>query len=429
MGKDSVSSGSVDFTVKSKSPFAVMANPIGDTVDPEKGFGVVLDHLTKNPAIGRRFGIIAYSKKYATISTRSTPESMDRWRVANTFFRAVEQYAKEKLIEIYQNPEIWHYLSSPIEGYEENAKKLTKEIGNQTIKTFLREHAGSGQNRIRAATLSASVADNLNDIALGIFSIESIIEHAKELTPGIIDINFQSMAEMAANLNNELQFYAEQWLRVAPDYLKEIVYCVEEQRKKGLLGNTFYINSTDYKPRVTKYKTITECVMKLNKRKTGIPEYNDWCQRLFGFMLKPEGRDLEIILIETLPLNWLVIPSTDSTNSTDWRERQNNINESESVKGENVVEKFDNNKITDKILPSSQMGETVEMVEKRLSPFQRMKKVLDVIKLEHGCTDDYIVSRTKLTDEQVQEALKALQNDRSAWCEGGRIWREVTNVS
>ena len=307
-GEALISSGSVNIPIKSKSPFCFAANSLDSRLDTEKGFGLLLSHLTANPAIGRRFGIIIYGNDYNVIDTRSSEESMNQWKTASSFFRAVEEYAKDELDKIYQTSEIWVYLNREIEGYKEQVHQLTRGIENQTVRTFIMEHGGSGQIRLRAAALSASIVEHLDIIALKRYTVTELITYAEETLSEFVQLNLQSIRNMIKSLDEEEQFFANSWIKTAPDYMKEIIYAVEVQRRKGILGQSFMINGIEYKPSIETYTHISQCVQKLLKRKSGMTVYEDSCRRLFGFLIKPRGKDLEIILLNSEPMRFLDLP-------------------------------------------------------------------------------------------------------------------------
>jgi len=304
-GEGRVSSGAVDFTVRSKSPIALMANPIGESVEPEKSFGAVLNHISKNPAIGRRLGIIAYSRDYTVIKTRSTEQSLGMWRDASRFFRAVEQHAKKNLVKIMEDSRIWNFIMQPIPGYADRFREIASQIYDASVRTFLLEHSEAGQSRVRCAALQASLVDNLRDIALGRHDVGGILEHAEEYLNDYVQINIESAANLARNLENELAFFAKAWFENTPDYLKEIIYAVEEQRRQGILGNTFYLNTVEYKPRSPSYQYLSQCTTNLLQRKRGITDLNNGCRKYFNFCFEPEGKEVKIIMLQTKPTPWL----------------------------------------------------------------------------------------------------------------------------
>ena len=307
-GEARISSGSVDIPIKSRSPFVFSANPIGDIVNPEQGFGLLLSHLTPNPAIGRRIGVFIYSSSkddYTTLKNKSTEESLRQWKEASRLFRAVEEAAKPELENIYRHTATWTYLNSEINGYSEQVKQLTGNLTDDKVKRFLNEHGGAGQGRIRAAALSATLVDHLKDIALKQYSLEEILQDASELVTEYASINLQSIVNLVKNLDAEMEFLANAWMKQAPEYQKEIVYCVEYQRRCGLIGNTFMLNNIEYTPTIEGYTHIGQCIGKLLKRKGGLAEFSASCGKFFGFIVKPVGKDLQIILSELKPLGFV----------------------------------------------------------------------------------------------------------------------------
>ncbi|TFH14225.1 hypothetical protein E4H04_10595 [Candidatus Bathyarchaeota archaeon] len=312
-GEALVSSGAAKFLIESLAPFAFMANPLTDRINVEKGFGVILDHLTNNPAIGRRFGVLVYGTDYKVLTNRSTPDSLDAWRHQNIFFRAIEEAARPRLVEIMRSKEVWDWVNTEIHGYQARMAQIAKGCNDDTIRVFFMEHGKAGQSRVRAAALQVSLVDYLKDIALGKVDITAILEHAEEILPGFTRLNLESALNIAQNVGDEKRFYAEHWLETSPEYLKEIVYAVEYARRGGVLGDAFDLGSVaddlDYKP--VNYGHITKCIYKLINRKRGIVEFNQRCKENFGFSFKPEATQLQILLENRKPITWIRIPGVD----------------------------------------------------------------------------------------------------------------------
>jgi len=314
-GEAMVSSGAAKFPVRSRSPFAFMANPLTDKVNAQKSFGILMDHLSRNPAIGRRFGVLVYGTDYAIIKTRSTPGSIDQWKQQAAFFRAVEEAALPELKAIMGSQEIWDWINREIPGYAERMERIAKGCNDDTLQVFFTEHGRAGQGRVRAAALQVSLVDYLKDIALGRYSLQEMISHAEELLHSFTALNLESALNIVANIHDEKRFMAEHWLDMAPGYLKEIVYAVEYARRSGVLGNIFYLGDIDYKP--TEYSHISKCIYKLLNKKRGQVEINQRCREYFGFSFQPQGTQLQIILENKSPMKWLNIPGCEEPEATD----------------------------------------------------------------------------------------------------------------
>jgi len=88
--------GATKVYVEGNFTLVLPANPSGETVDPAKDFGVLLTHLTKNPALGRRFGLIVYGDDFRVLPPVREADLWE-WDKTVTFFRAVEEFARPKL--------------------------------------------------------------------------------------------------------------------------------------------------------------------------------------------------------------------------------------------------------------------------------------------------------------------------------------------
>lgn len=302
-GEAMVSSGAMSFKVKSKSPISLLANPLGDNFNPEKGFSVILSHLSDNPAVGRRFGIIAYDTKYSIIKTKLTSQSLMWWKDTSTFFRAIEQYLRKHIAAVYRDPKLWDYLNKDIPGYATQIKILADACTDSTIKTFLMAHGEAGQTRVRAAAFNASLVDHLPELKQDTFRIEDVIEHAEEdLLPQIISINMESANNIVNTIIEEKELLRNVYLRSTPDYMREIVYAVEYMKHQGAISDVFMLSTTDYKPSASTYANIGQCMRKLIKRKKGITTFNKMVSRLFNFTFEPLETDLKITITNMKPV-------------------------------------------------------------------------------------------------------------------------------
>lgn len=310
-GEATVSSGAAKFTVKSRAPFAFMANPMTEKINVEKGFGAILDHLSNNPAIGRRFGVICYGTNYKVLTSKSTPESLDEWTQQSTFFRAIEEAARPELTKIMRSKGTWDWVNKEIPGYQERIEKVATGCLEDTIHMFFIEHAKAGQSRVRSAALQVSLVDFLKEIALGRYELDEVLEHAEEILPSFTQLNIESAVNIVKNISDEKRFFSEHWLESNATYLREIVYAVEYARRSQILGNVFNLTDIDYKPVAEGYTHLSQCIQKLTKRKRGIAQFNEECKKYFNFSFKPEGNQLKIYLESKTPIAWLKLPGYD----------------------------------------------------------------------------------------------------------------------
>jgi len=309
-GEGRVSSGGVDFIVKSKSPISLIANPLGQSLDAERGFSSILGHLTVNPAIGRRFSIIAYSQNYNVITTKSTQQSMDSWQECSLFFRAVEEYVKEELQKIYHDPQLWDWLNLAIPKYYEQMYEILGTSPDETIKTFLLEHANAGQSRVRSAAFNASLVDHLQDIVKNDYSLKEIIQHAEEtILPDIIRINLESANTIVQTIVDEKKLLINAYMNAQPTYMREIIYAVEYAKANQIAADVFMLSTVEYKPDDTTYENLRQCMRKLLQRRKGIAEFNANTLRYFGFVFEPYGgNDIKVTITDPTLSPYISMP-------------------------------------------------------------------------------------------------------------------------
>lgn len=146
-GEAIVDTGATDFPVRSKSVFIVLSNPIGYSVDSAKSFWGLVEHLSPNPALGRRFGLIVFGTDFQEVKRQLSPTEMEEWEAVFTFFRAVEEYAYPKIREIYQDKEVWNWVDQPIVNYVGKGEALVEPLESSGLKDFLLNHLRTAKAR------------------------------------------------------------------------------------------------------------------------------------------------------------------------------------------------------------------------------------------------------------------------------------------
>lgn len=265
-GKDTVSSGGTRFDVWTSSIFNFSANPIGYTKDPAKSFSNLLSHFTFNPAIGRRIAIFVYGNGFKLIPTKPTPDILDEWAHEIGTFRAVEEYCWPRLKDILLNPKTWGWLNQPMPYYEDSVKNIVADLEEGSAKDLILEHAAGAHVRLRAAPLYATLAENLDNIALGDYNIDELLISADEKLPTYVEINIQSFARIAKAWAKEQEAHAKALFEAMPEYLAEIVSAAELWKRAHPELHTVRILDIPYQPKG--YRYLSQCVEKLSKRKS-----------------------------------------------------------------------------------------------------------------------------------------------------------------
>lgn len=310
-GYDYVSSGGVSFKPECNCNFAILANPVGYTTDPAKSFSQVLDHISWNPAIGRRFGIILYGDDFKKPRPPSD-STLDEWDRAISFFRAVEEYAQPELKNLYEDPSTYEWISEPIPAYKDKIMELTSTITHDTVRTFLREHGSAGQHRVKAAALNVAIVENLDKIALKNYDKQTILDEAQDHLSIFIEINLESIINIIRGLEEALIHLAQTAFANLSQYQQEIVSAVEIYRRQGIDGQNPVFNLsylTNYIPsKDTPYSYFSQCISKLRKldhNGSTFTKFNEKTQRYFGFSIKPISNDFEVFLNDTEPVDYI----------------------------------------------------------------------------------------------------------------------------
>lgn len=268
-GEDRVDSGGVKFKVRCKAIFNFSANPIGYTKNPLKAFQTLMSHLSINPAFGRRLAIILYATDVRRITVKPKPEELEEWSDKIRLFRAIEEYARNKLIEIVHESRVWSWLNQPIKGYEDIINEVVADMEDSPVKELILEHAAGAHARIRGAALYSTLAENLDLIALNQYSIIDILDEAEEKLETYLNINIESFRNIASAWQTEFESMAAFYFNNLPDYLKEIISAIEwvRRKKQDLIRDnpSIPISYIPYQPE--KYEYLSKAINKLNKLK------------------------------------------------------------------------------------------------------------------------------------------------------------------
>jgi len=287
-GEGKVSSGSVSFTVKTSSTFNILGNPVGYASDTTKSFGSLIEHMSFNPAIGSRFGLIVYGKDFQPIERES--RTLDGWEDAFRLFRAVEEFALPSLREIREHARTWEWMKQEIPQYFETVRSIVEGVENETVHDFLMEHARGAQPRIRNAALNVALAEHLKEIALKEYELDELLGEADDYLSRLVDCNIQSIINIAKAYEQEIEAYASTFFRNLPDYMTQIVSAVELYRRLKPESPTILLKQIAYQP-PTGY--FSKAIEKLLRRKN-LEDISTKLQRYFGFQLKRLEGDVEI---------------------------------------------------------------------------------------------------------------------------------------
>ena len=286
IGKAFVDSGGVRFPVTSRSVFTYLANPLSKDAKAAEGFSALLDHLTFNTAMGRRFGIILFKTDLKTIKGKEkmSISEEEEWKAAFTLFRAVEEYAQPKLKELIRNPKVVDWLHSEIPGYRETILKALKNLEDEKIRGFFEAHI-EAEHRVRGAALHAVLALNLDKIALDEYSIDDILEEAEDLLEDYVNINLESIGRLCEMWHTLKIDRVHNYFARLPGYLKEIVSAVLRYKKVKPDSVSVNLHEIPYEPEDTEtYRYFSRCINRLAKRKN-LDGLNEKLQNYFGFQV------------------------------------------------------------------------------------------------------------------------------------------------
>lgn len=308
MGEARVDLATQPFNIYSTSVFAIISNPIGD---PKSDFSILLEKLSRNPSLGRRFGIILYDKDAVKIKRRE--KDLGELRRMISIFRAIEEYAWSELKRIINDDEVWNWLNTRNEEWMERSLNAIESIkeNNENLYLFLREFIENGWTHIRGGALRASLTMNLDKIALKEYSISEIISEAEEYLSDLLEINFNSIRILASTYQETREEGDWRFYDMLPTYMKEIVAAVElwrrnlkdEERGKISIPCKIFLEQLDYKPRSKKYFSQI-----LDDARRGNPEkYNDELKERFKIEVKKEDGKLSAWIYDLNPITHLKV--------------------------------------------------------------------------------------------------------------------------
>lgn len=294
-GEARVDMAAFPFTIHSSSVFSILSNPLGEV---KSNFAVLLEKLSKNPALGRRFGIILYDKDAVRIKRRE--KDMDALKEKVALFRAVEEYCLSELKKILSDERVWAWLNTRNEEFVKQSLQLIEPIEkeNESLYLFLKEFVENGGSHTRGGALRASLTLNLDKIALKEYTVEELLTEAEEILTDLLKINFDSLKLIAATFQETKEQSDLRAFDMLPVYIKEIVSAVELWRR-SLSENdktelkvplSFYLNTIDYRPQSAEY--FSQII--LNARKANPEKYNEILKEHFQFELKKEDKDLRV---------------------------------------------------------------------------------------------------------------------------------------
>jgi hypothetical protein len=302
-GEARVDMAAFPFDIHSLSVFAILSNPVGEV---KSNFGVLLEKLSKNPALGRRFGVILYDKDAVRIKRRE--KDMDVLREKVALFRAVEEYCLPELRCILNDEKVWSWLNTRNEEFTRQALQLIEpiEAEDENLYLFLKEFIENGGSHTRGGALRAALTLNLDRIALKEYEITEVLQEAEEFLTDLLEINFKSLQLIASTFQEVKDQGDLRAFDMLPTYMKEIVSAVEywrrsltdEERKVLSVPLGFYLNTLEYTPETASY--FSEI---LKDAKKGNPEkYNETLKEHFQFEVKKEPNGLMAYIYSLQPM-------------------------------------------------------------------------------------------------------------------------------
>ncbi|MEM3872976.1 MAG: hypothetical protein QXE05_10505 [Nitrososphaeria archaeon] len=288
-----VDQASTPFAIWSKSTLIFLANPIGEA---KSQYPILLEKMTKNPTMGRRFGIILYKKDAKRISSREKDLKAElSEKIA--LYRAVEEYAFHDIRKIIFDEKTWKWLNERNEEWVNQALGLLEGLSkeNEELALFFKEFILNGWTHIRGAALNCAIVKNMDKIALKEYEIEDILRDAEEFLTEILRINFNSIQQITATYKQGKEEAAKRTFDILPIYIKEIVSAVElwrrnlkeDEKSKINLPYRLSLEEIPYIPQNRQY--FSSIVLEARKGNPG--KHNPELKNYFGFEIEKGEKD------------------------------------------------------------------------------------------------------------------------------------------
>ena len=301
-GEARVDMAAYPFDIHSLSTFAILSNPVGEV---KSNFGVLLEKLSKNPALGRRFGVLLYDKEAVRIKRRE--KDMDVLREKVGLFRAVEEYCLPELRRILNDEKVWMWLNTRNEEFVKQSLELIEPVEGESenLYLFLKEFVENGGCHTRGGALRAALTLNLDKIALKEYDVAVLLQEAEEHLSDLLKINFESLRLIAVTYQETREQGDLRAFDMLPTYMKEIASAVELWRRSLTDADrqtlhaplSFYLNTLDYTPETADYFSQ----VLLNARKGNPERYNEILKEHFGFEVKKD-KDLMVWVFDLTPM-------------------------------------------------------------------------------------------------------------------------------
>ena len=301
-GEARVDMAAYPFDIHSLSVFAILSNPVGEV---KSNFGVLLEKLSKNPALGRRFGVLLYDKEAVRIKRRE--KDMDVLREKVALFRAVEEYCLPELRRILNDEKVWSWLNTRNDEFVKQCLQLIEPIEGESenLYLFLKEFVENGGCHTRGGALRAALTLNLDKIALKEYDAATLLQEAEEHLSDLLKINFESLRLIAATYQETKEQGDLRAFDMLPTYMKEIASAVELWRRSLTDADrqtlhaplSFYLNTLEYTPETADYFSQ----VLLNARKGNPERYNEVLKEHFSFEVKKD-KDLMVWVFDLTPM-------------------------------------------------------------------------------------------------------------------------------
>ncbi len=328
--------GGTRVNVKCNCIICTLSNPPKRNTDPTKDFSRVLNHLSSNPALGRRIGILLYDENLSRPNYASD-KVLEEWKKAITFFRAVEDTARKTLLQIIKDQVIIEWIQQPIKNYGETVTQMTSSLQDNNLRGFFREHGNAGQHRVRGAALFVALTENLDLIALNEYSLPEIIRQAEEYVNEFVALNLSSIHNIVAGYDEISSHIVKGVFDSLPYYQKCIISPIELWRREKPVSSVLSLNELKNTWTNEEGEYLSKHIDTLKRHPNSLQRLNKVSQTHFGFSIYPRSPNYEIHF-ETLDPCYHIEPLGTLNISTISRFLQPSDRESDLIDNEFVSE-------------------------------------------------------------------------------------------
>jgi len=297
-GSVTIDTGARPFPLRSKAPIILLMNP--KSSEPTKNFSAIMEHASKLPAFGRRFGLILHKTTIAKeheVRNRLSSGEKATWKRYVEFYRAVEDVVLPEVRKLYENRQVREFLNSRPDQWVNNALGIIEPLSGEDADLYgmLEAFVTSGMPHTKGAALNCAIVINLKALALDPSSVDPVdlVAEAEDHVKELLDINESSLRSIVMNFKEDRDSMKAAFFSSAPTYIKNIIVGVDVwKRTSDDRPKRINLRAITYRPNGEYFSRVVD----LARKKFNPTTYNPKLGDIFGFEIDQDGKDLYAVI-------------------------------------------------------------------------------------------------------------------------------------